>query len=246
MDGLLILDKPAGITSAKALYRVRSILKQRKSGHAGTLDPAATGVLILCLGKATKLVERLMGLPKEYVATARLDVTSSSFDSDRETVPVQVPRVPTDEEVRAACAAQVGTIFQTPPAVSAIKIGGRAAYKLERAGKPPTLSPRPVRIDRLTVTRYAWPELDFELVCGRGTYVRAIIRDLGTALGTGGCLTSLRRTQIGPFHVETAFTISCLGTMGDPWEAVISLEDAGRMLATAKSEYEQDYGQERE
>src|SRR5215510_3070569 len=129
MDGLLVLDKPAGISSAKALYRVRSILKQRKSGHAGTLDPAATGVLILCLGKSTKLVEELMGLPKTYAAAARLDVTSSSFDSDRELIPVPVARIPSANEVQAACAAQVGTILQTPPAVSAIKVGGRAAYK---------------------------------------------------------------------------------------------------------------------
>ena len=226
MDGLLILDKPSGITSAKALYRVRSVLKQRKSGHAGTLDPAATGVLILCLGKATKLVERLMGLPKVYEAAARLDVTSSSFDSDRELIPVDVARVPTAEQVRAACAAQVGTILQTPPAVSAIKIGGRAAYELERAGRPPELSPRPVRIDRLDITRYAWPELEFALACGRGTYVRAVIRDVGAALGTGGCLTRLRRTAIGPFDVLRAVTIDGLREMADPWQAVIPAADA--------------------
>lgn len=233
MDGLLILDKPTGITSAKALYRVRNILKQRKSGHAGTLDPAATGVLILCLGAATKLVERLMGLPKVYVTSARLDVTSSSFDSERELIAVPVAHVPTPEELRAACATQVGTILQVPPAVSAIKIGGRAAYKLERAGKPPELAPRPVRIDRLEVIRYDWPALDFELACGRGTYVRAVIRDIGAALRVGGCLTALRRTAIGEFTVERASTFERLAGMADPAEAVIPIEAAREMIERA-------------
>ena len=130
MDGLINLNKPTGITSAKALYQVRSITKVRKSGHAGTLDPAATGVLVLCLGKATKLVESMMNQPKVYRATARLDVTSESFDSDRPLVPVEVKCVPTADDVRLACERFVGEIEQVPPKISAIKVGGVPAYKL--------------------------------------------------------------------------------------------------------------------
>src|SRR5262249_39455968 len=142
MDGVLNLDKPPGITSAKALYRVRRVLGERKSGHAGTLDPAAEGVLIICLGKATKLVEAMMDLPKVYRATARLDVTSTSFDSDRPLIPVRVDAAPDESAVRAALAQFEGEIEQVPPAVSALKVGGRAAYELERKGKPVTLAPR--------------------------------------------------------------------------------------------------------
>ena len=120
MDGIINLNKPVGITSAKALYRVRSLTRQRKSGHAGTLDPAASGVLVICLGKATKLVESIMDQPKVYRATARLDVTSESFDSDRPLIPVEVANVPTLETVQAACTSFEGTIEQVPPQISAI------------------------------------------------------------------------------------------------------------------------------
>ncbi|MBI5866480.1 MAG: tRNA pseudouridine(55) synthase TruB [Planctomycetes bacterium] len=222
MDGLLVLDKHSGITSAKALYAVRKILGQKKSGHAGSLDPMATGVLLICLGRSTKLVEQLMGLQKTYVASARLDVTSSSFDADREMTPIPVAAPPSDEQIRFAVAAQKGRILQVPPAVSAIKIGGRAAYKLERAGKPPELAARPVDIYAIEVLRYAWPELDFAMSCGRGTYVRAVIRDIGLSLGTGGCLTSLRRTSIGPFDAAQARTVESLRTSESASGAVIA------------------------
>jgi len=218
-----VLNKPVGITSARALYRARRVTGQRKSGHAGTLDPAAGGVLLLCLGRATKLVERLMDLPKEYAARARLDVTSASFDSDRPLSPVPVVRVPTRAEVEAAFARFVGVIEQTPPAVSAIKIGGKPAYKLERRGRAPQLRPRPVRIDRLTVTQFAWPEVAFEMACGRGAYVRAVIRDIGAMLETGGCLTELVRTRVGPFGVEHAVTLDALESAPNPLEHLLPL-----------------------
>ncbi len=207
LDGLLIVNKPAGITSAKALYRVRRLTGQRKSGHAGTLDPAATGVLIICLGKATKLVERLMDLPKAYRAGARLDVTSASFDSDEPLVEVPVDRVPTELEVRDAFAAFVGTIEQVPPALSAIKVGGLPSYKHARQGAPVELKSRPVRIDRIDVLEYRWPAVTFEMECGRGTYVRSLIRDVGARLRTGGCLASLERRSVGPFHVHDALRL---------------------------------------
>ncbi len=200
LDGLINFHKPIGITSAKALYRVRSITGQRKSGHAGTLDPGASGVLILCLGKATKMVEKIMELPKVYRATARLDVTSESFDSDRPLEPVAVASIPTKEAIRMAFGEFEGTNEQVPPTVSAIKIGGRPAYKMNRDEAATELAARPVRIDWVRVLAYDWPNVDFELCCGRGTYVRALIRDLGRRLGAGGCLTSLCRSRVGPFQ----------------------------------------------
>ena len=230
LDGLINLHKPTGITSAKALYKVRSITKVRKSGHAGTLDPAASGVLVLCLGKATKLVESIMNQPKVYRATARLDVTSESFDSDRPLVPVEIKGVPTADDVRLACDRFVGEIMQVPPKISAIKVGGVPAYKLAGRGEALELKPRPARIYWLHVHAYDWPALDFEMACGRGTYVRAVIRDLGETLGTGGCLTSLVRTRVGPCVIDKAWTFAALAGAGGPEEYMIDLEQARESL----------------
>lgn len=206
-DGLLNFRKPTGITSAKALYKVRALTHIRKSGHAGTLDPAADGVLLLCMGKGTKRVERLMNLPKVYHAIGRLDVTSHSFDSDSPHEPVEIREVPSQDEVVQAAAHLQSVREQIPPAVSAVKVAGVRSYKLARRGQSVTLKPRAVRIDRLEILRYEWPEIEFEVACGRGTYIRAIIRDLGSALGTGGCLTELTRTAVGPFTIEQATSL---------------------------------------
>lgn len=207
MDGLINLNKPTGITSAKAVYRLRRVTGERKSGHAGTLDPGASGVLLVVLGRATKLVERLMHLPKVYRATARLDVTSESFDADRPLVEVAVAGPPARRDVEAALARFEGTIEQIPPAVSAVKVGGKPAYLLERRGKAPTLAARRVVVHWFALHGYEWPRIDFELCCGRGTYVRSLIRDLGAVLGVGGCLTSLVRTAIGPFNIESGVAL---------------------------------------
>lgn len=231
MDGIINLNKPTGITSAKALYRVRKITRVRKSGHAGTLDPAADGVLVLCLGKATKLVEALMDQPKLYRAAARLDVTSESFDSDRPLVDVPVAAAPDEDTVRAACRHLEGAIEQVPPAISAVKIGGQPAYKRNRAGQTLELRARTVQVHWLHVHRYQWPTIDFELACARGTYVRALIRDLGMALGTGGCLTALTRTAVGPFRLADAHTFAELENAVDPEDYLIPLARARRVLA---------------
>ncbi|MFQ5806025.1 MAG: tRNA pseudouridine(55) synthase TruB [Phycisphaerae bacterium] len=231
MDGIINLNKPTGISSAKALYRVRKLTRVRKSGHAGTLDPAADGVLIVCLGKATKLVEALMDQPKVYRATARLDVTSESFDSDRPLVEVPVPTPPDEAVVRAACQRFEGNVKQAPPAISAVKVGGRPAYKRNRAGETVELMPRPVQVYWLHVRRYAWPVLEFELACGRGTYVRALIRDLGAALDTGGCLTALTRGAVGPFRLEDARTFQDLESASASEEYLTPLERARELLA---------------
>ena len=160
-DGLLNFRKPTGITSAKALYKVRAMTQVRKSGHAGTLDPAADGVLLLCMGKGTKRVERLMNLPKVYHAIGRLDVTSHSFDSDSPHEAVEVQRIPSRDEVLRAAAHLQAAREQVPPAVSAIKVRGVRSYKLARRGQAATLKPRAVRIDRLAVLRYECREVTY-------------------------------------------------------------------------------------
>jgi tRNA pseudouridine55 synthase len=231
MDGVINLNKPVGLTSAKALYRVRKITRVRKSGHAGALDPGAAGVLVLCLGKATKMVEALMDQPKVYRAGARLDVTSESFDSDRPLVEVPAASPPDEATVRDAYRRLEGTIAQVPPAVSAIKVGGRPAYRRERAGQTVELKARPVRVYWLHVWHYEWPRLEFELACGRGTYVRALIRDLGAALGTGGCLTTLTRTAVGPFRLADARTFEQLESAASPSEYLIPLDRVRQWLA---------------
>lgn len=210
MDGVFVLDKPAGISSARAVTLVRRISGVRKSGHAGTLDPLATGVLLVCQGRATKLVERMMGLPKVYRATARLDLTSDSFDIDHPTRPAVVHAMPSLEKVSEALAAIEGTIDQVPPNVSALKVGGQAAYVRTRRGEQLILPPRSVTLYWSCVHRFDWPALEFSIACSRGFYVRALVRDLGTALGVGGCITALRRMAVGPFHVDSAHTLETL------------------------------------
>lgn len=234
MDGIITLNKPTGITSAKALYRVRSITGERKSGHAGTLDPAASGVLVLCLGKATKLVESIMEQPKVYRATARLDVTSESFDSDRPLTVVEVAVIPTIEAVRAGCAVFEGVIDQVPPQISAVKVGGVPAYKRKASDKPMVLAARPVTVYWLHIHALAWPTIDFEMCCGRGTYVRSLIRDLGQRLGTGGCLTSLTRSRVGPFTAENAWSLESLSAAADPSKYLLDLETARAALAPGR------------
>ena len=230
IDGIINFYKPAGITSAKALYAVRRVVGQRKSGHAGTLDPAAKGVLVLCLGRATKLTELVMDQPKFYRARARLDVISESFDSDRPVVEVPGATPPEQAAVAAALRGFEGRIQQVPPAISAVKVGGQPAYKLERRGQAPRLKARPVLICWVHLHDYAWPELDFELACGRGTYVRALIRDLGQTLRTGGCLTGLTRTRVGPFSVAEAVTLEQLRAAADPGGHLIELAQARELL----------------
>lgn len=229
-DGIINLNKPLGITSAKAVYRVRKITQERKSGHAGTLDPEASGVLVVCLGKATKLVERLMDQPKVYRAIARLDLTSPSYDSEGETTPVNVAEPPSTEAVARVIASFEGTIKQVPPAVSALKIKGMPAYKLARKNRPIELEPRMVQVYWTHLHRYAFPEVEFEVCCGRGTYVRALIRDLGAALCTGGCLTALTRTQVGPFKRSEGWTFEAMEAATSIDEYLIGLEACERLL----------------
>ncbi len=230
MDGLINFHKPTGITSAKALYKVRAITRQRKSGHTGTLDPMASGVLVLCLGRGTKLVERVMDQPKVYLAEARLDRISDTFDEDGETRPVAVESPPSAACVREVLASFEGVYEQVPPAFSAVKVGGTPAYKLARRRREVRLEPRPVRVYWVHLHDYEYPRLTVEVCCGRGTYVRALIRDWADRLGTGGCLTSLTRTRVGPFAIEEAWRLEDLEQQPDPEAWLIPLERARAML----------------
>lgn len=231
MDGLLNLNKPLGLTSARALDRVRTLSGQRKSGHAGTLDPAADGVLVICLGRGTKLVEALMDQPKVYRTTARLDLTSPSFDSEAETTPVPVAHPPSADQLNAALRHLETATHQVPPSFSALKISGRPAYRLARAGRSPQLEPRPVRIYWIHLRRYDFPEIELEIACGRGTYVRALVRDLGAALETGGCLTRLTRTAVGPLGLDASWTLAQLASETDSERWLVPLEHAHAMLS---------------
>jgi tRNA pseudouridine55 synthase len=237
LDGILNLDKPAGMSSARAVEQVKRLLPRKtKIGHAGTLDPFATGVLVLLIGKGTKLCERLMDQPKQYEATIKFGATTATDDpesAEQAWVPQRGvgvsperssgaadPRVlgqdaqPTIEELRAVIPRFIGAIQQRPPAFSAMKIEGQRAYKLARGGQEVKLEPRTVRVYGIELLDFSWPLLRLRIDCGRGTYIRAIARDLGEALDVGGHLTQLRRTRVGDFVIDHAATIQQLRADG--------------------------------
>ncbi len=204
LNGLLVIDKPLGWTSAKVCWWVRRRTKGAKIGHAGTLDPLATGVLVLCLGSATKVVDRLMATRKRYLADVDLSRVSSTDDGEGTITPMDVPRPPARDEVESALAQFVGTIKQRPPAHSAIWIDGARAYHLARAGAAPEMKEREIVVHAITIMDYAWPILRLDIDCGKGTYIRSLARDIGVVLGTGGMLAALRRTAVGEFTIERA------------------------------------------
>ncbi len=203
--GLLNLHKPPGVTSRDVVDLVtRPLGRGVKVGHAGTLDPLATGVLVVCVGPATRLIEYVQRQSKTYRTVVRLGATSDTDDADGAVTPAVDPPVPGAGEVERALAPLVGDVLQKPPGYSALKVKGRRAYDLARAGEAPDLPPRPVRVDAITVLGYRWPLLELEVRCGSGTYIRSIARDAGAALGCGGLVEVLVRTRIGPFALESA------------------------------------------
>lgn len=208
MHGLIVLDKPLGLTSRDAVTRIQGLLPRRtKIGHTGTLDPRASGILVLCLGQATRLTEQVQSREKIYRAGVRLGGRSTTDDAEGEIVltPMAIP--PTREMVLTTMKQFEGVIEQTPPNYSAAKIEGRRAYDLARRGHEVDLASRPVTIQRILVHHYDYPDLDIEVHCGKGTYIRALARDLGTRLGCGGYLDSLRRLRVGSFGLEEAVTL---------------------------------------
>jgi tRNA pseudouridine55 synthase len=201
--GFFTIDKPVGWTSFDVVQVVRRTLGVRRVGHAGTLDPLATGVLPVAVLSATRLTDLVHEYTKVYRGTVRLGVTTTTADAEGEVLEER-PVATTEAAIREAVGAFIGEIEQVPPAYSAIKVGGVAAYKLAREGKAPELSARTVRIDRIDVLSIALPDVELRITCGQGTYVRSLARDLGVALGCGGHLASLVRESVGPFTLDHA------------------------------------------
>lgn len=199
----MLVDKPQGITSHDAVAKVRRALSTKKVGHAGTLDPMATGLLVLGVGRATRFLRFLGGLPKTYEATMRLGEETTTLDADGEITRRSEANV-SDDELDAAVAALVGESMQRPPAYSAVKVNGRRMYEAARKGEVLEAGPRPISVERFEVVARRDHDADVTVTCGGGTYVRVLAADVGTALGCGAHLTALRRTHIGSFDVADA------------------------------------------
>ncbi|MHA6625992.1 tRNA pseudouridine(55) synthase TruB [Pseudonocardia sichuanensis] len=221
--GLVVVDKPAGLTSHDVVARLRRILRTRKVGHAGTLDPMATGVLVCGVDRGTKLLGHLALDTKAYTATIRLGAATSTDDAEGEVLATADASGVDDAAIATGIAALTGSIEQVPSTVSAIKVDGKRAYALARAGEEVVLAARPVTVSEFTLLQRRGTDLDVTVTCSSGTYVRALARDLGAALGVGGHLTALRRTRVGPFTLERARTLEELEA--DP-RAVVPLDDA--------------------
>ena len=214
-EGILLVDKPSGITSHDIVDRLRRNLKMKKIGHAGTLDPLATGLMIMLIGKATKVSQFLISLDKAYEGTFKLGVETDSQDSDGEVVETKdLPENLSEEIIGDAMKEFLGDQYQTPPMFSAKKINGVPLYKMARKGKTVEREPRVIRINELSLQRWDSPEGRFFMDCSKGTYVRTVFHDLGQKLDCGGHLTSLRRTKINDFSIEGVPTLDEIETMG--------------------------------
>ena len=214
-DGILLVDKPSGITSHDIVDRLRRKLKMKKIGHAGTLDPLATGLMIMLIGKATKVSQFLISLDKAYEGTFKLGVETDSQDSDGEVVETKdLPENLSEEIIGDAMKEFLGDQYQTPPMFSAKKINGVPLYKMARKGKTVEREPRVIRINELSLQGWDSPEGRFFMDCSKGTYVRTVFHDLGQKLDCGGHLTSLRRTKINDFSIEGVPSLEEIETMG--------------------------------
>ena len=210
LNGLIPVDKPRGVTSRGVVDAVARSLRMKAVGHAGTLDPLASGVVVVCVGHATKLVDYLHELPKCYSSAFLLGRSSPSDDFETPIEVEESPVVPTRGEVEAALAGFRGEILQRPCDYSAVHVDGKRAYRLARKGREIVLEPKRVRIDRLEITAYEWPRLALDVVCSSGTFIRAIGRDLAEALGTKGVMESLVRTAVGPFTLARSIPLDAI------------------------------------
>ncbi len=213
---VLLLDKPLTWTSFDVVRKVKNALRIKKIGHAGTLDPLATGLLILCTGRKTKEIDQIQAQEKEYTGTFRLGETTPSFDLETAVDMARPYAHLTDEQIVAAAQPFLGTVQQSPPLFSAVKVGGKRAYEIARQGLNAEIKSKTVEIKTFELTRVALPEVDFRIVCSKGTYIRSLARDLGAALGCGAHLTRLVRTRIGEFRVEDAFSLETIEALRPP------------------------------
>lgn len=231
MTGVLLIDKAEGMTSHDVVIQIRKLFSTRKVGHAGTLDPFATGLLILCLGKATKTLQYFVEHTKEYEAVMKLGQTTDSQDLTGSVLEQRPVPAFTATDLEAACSSFVGDILQTPPMFSARRVNGQRLYKLARAGKTVEREARPVTIDSLNITKIALPYAHFRVVCSKGTYIRTLANDLGEALGCGAHLSQLRRTRIGRFDVDEACSLEQLADISPGGEREQTLVPIDRALS---------------
>ena len=210
---VLLIDKPLDWTSFDAVRKIRNLVRIKKVGHAGTLDPLASGLLIICTGKFTKRINEYMAREKEYTGTIILGAVTPTYDLESEPANQMDTSHLTPEIIRNATQAFTGAIMQVPPIHSAIKIGGKRVYELARKGKDVKLEPRPVTISAFEITAVEMPVVSFRVVCSTGTYIRSLANDFGAHLGCGGYLGSLRRTRIGEFRVTDALSMTAAEEM---------------------------------
>ncbi|MCD4690877.1 tRNA pseudouridine(55) synthase TruB [bacterium] len=211
MDRVLVIDKPSGITSHDVVQGVRRVLRERRVGHAGTLDPAATGVLVILVGRATRLSQFLMASDKEYEGRMVLGATTNTHDGDGTVISTGDWASVTEERFRDVCAAFTGDLLQTPPMVSAVKLNGRPLYELARRGIEVERNARPIVIREMDIIEFEPPNIRFRVVCSKGTYVRTLASDIGDSLGCGAHLGELRRTRSGDFDVDEAVELREIG-----------------------------------
>lgn len=238
LDGVLLLDKPEGLSSNHALQRAKRALNARKAGHTGTLDPFATGLLVCCLGRATKLAGRLLDSDKGYVATLKFGEETDSGDLTGHIVSGPLPDFSgvTADALNEVLAEFRGDILQVPPMHSALKRDGKPLYKYAREGIELERPPRAVTIHTLELLSLEATEARIEVVCSKGTYIRTLAQDIGRRLGCGAHLSALRRTRVGPFHLDEGIALEALQTMEDPQSVLISLNDLPADLAPAALE----------
>jgi len=239
-DGLLVVDKPAGWTSHDVVGRVRRLAQTRKVGHAGTLDPMATGVLVLGIGRATRLLGHLALTDKAYDATIRLGATTVTDDAEGEVKEVRDANAVTDAAVAEVMSALTGDLQQVPSSVSAVKVDGVRSYARVRAGEAVELKARAVTVSRFALLARRGDDLDVAVECTSGTYVRALARDLGAALGVGGHLTALRRTRVGAFGLDVARTLEQAATDAEAGALGVVPLDAAVAAAFPRRDLNQD------
>jgi tRNA pseudouridine55 synthase len=230
-DGVLLVDKAEGMTSHDVVALIRRKLEMKKVGHCGTLDPIATGLLLLTLGRGTKIQDLLMSEDKKYAGTLALGITTSTQDRQGEVIDQRPVPTLDENQVRAAFEKFCGDFYQMPPMVSAIKHGGVPLYKLARQGKVVEREPRLVHVYRYTVDRIALPEIDFSVVCSKGFYVRTYVHDIGETLGCGAHLKSLRRTKSGRFGIDQAISVDEIrnASREEILKRILSLPEVSRM-----------------
>lgn len=206
-EGILIIDKPSGITSHDVVTFVRRKLNIKRVGHAGTLDPLATGVLVVLVGQATKLFNQFVSFDKAYLATLKLGTTTTTADIEGKLIAEQSCQHINPEQIEKAFSQFVGVLDQLPPMVSAVKVKGQRLYKLARSGIQVQREPRRVRVDRLEIQEVVLPYVKFYLECSKGTYVRTLAEDIGETLGCGACISQIQRTRVGPFFIHEAISL---------------------------------------